>query len=165
MSLQVVSKSTIAERRQANKAELAEWFGVSVATVDAWLRRGAPYVQKCGPGKGWVLDLRDVAQWYYGKSAQDTEEDPDKLDPKSRLDWYRGTRERTRHLQEVGDLIPASEYERALSGALKTVAVTLESLPDVLERDAGIEGAAVERAQAVIDRVREGLHSQLVGDA
>ena len=163
--LQAVSKATIAERRQANKAELAEWFGVSVATVDAWLRRGAPYVQKGGPGRGWVLDLRDVAQWYYGKSAQDTEEDPDKLDPKNRLDWYRGTRERTRHLQEVGELIPAADYERALSGALKTVAVTLESLPDVLERDAGIDGAAVERAQAVIDRVREGLHRQLVGEA
>ena len=163
--LQAVSKATIAERRQANKAELAEWFGVSVATVDAWLRRGAPYIQKGGPGKGWVLDLRYVAQWYYGKSAQDTEEDPDKLDPKNRLDWYRGTRERTRHLQEVGELIPAADYERALSGALKTVAVTLESLPDVLERDAGIDGAAVERAQAVIDRVREGLHRQLAGEA
>ena len=60
--LQAVSKATIAERRQANKAELAEWFGVSVATVDAWLRRGAPYIQKGGPGKGWVLDLRDVEQ-------------------------------------------------------------------------------------------------------
>ena len=65
----------------------------------------------------------------------------------------------------MGELIPAADYERALSGALKTVAVTLESLPDVLERDAGIDGAAVERAQAVIDRVREGLHRQLAGDA
>ena len=159
---QLVTRSTITERKQTNKAETAEWFGVSVATVDAWLRRGCPYIQKGGPGKGWVFDLREVAQWYYGKGAQDTEDDPEKLDPKSRLDWYRGTRERTKHLEESGELIPSAQYEQALASAFKAVAQTLESLPDVLERDAGIDGAGVERCQSVIDRVRDDLYGALI---
>lgn len=151
--------------RTANKAETAQWFDVSVATVDAWLRRGCPYQQKGGPGKGWVLDLRDVAQWYYGGKTADQEEDPEKLSPKDRLDWYRGARERTKHLEEVGELMRATDFEHALASALKAVAVGLESLPDVLERDAGITGVAVETAQRVIDRLREDLHKRLTVDA
>jgi phage terminase Nu1 subunit (DNA packaging protein) len=147
--------------RQANKAEAAQFFDVSVPTIDAWIRRGCPYIQKGGPGKGWVIDLRDAAAWYFGKADQATEEDPEKLDPKARLDWYRGTRERTKHMEESGELIPASEFERQLSTAFKSVATAIESLPDVLERDAGIDGAAVERCQAVIDRVRDELYTAL----
>lgn len=87
--------------------------------------------------------------------------DPDQMTPKDRLDHFRAERERTKHMEEAGQLIRAADYERALSSALKIVAVTLESLPDVLERDAGIDGAAVERCQIVIDRVREDLYRQL----
>jgi hypothetical protein len=112
-----------------------------------------------------VLDLREVAQWYYGGKTTDQEEDPEKLSPKDRLDWYRGAREKTKHLEEVGELMRAADYERALASALKATAVGLESLPDVLERDAGITGTAVATAQRVIDRLREDLHKRLTADA
>jgi hypothetical protein len=42
--------------------------------------------------------------------------------------------------------------------------MTLESLPDVLERDAGISGAAVEACQRTIDRMREDLYLRLTAD-
>jgi phage terminase Nu1 subunit (DNA packaging protein) len=96
---------------------------------------------------------------------KEVETDPDKMSPKERLDWYKGTREKTRHMEEAGQLIQAADYERALSSALKSVAVTLESLPDVLERDAGIDGAAVEAAQGVIDRMRADLYQRITADA
>lgn len=155
----------ISERRRANKAEVAEWFNVSMATVDAWMRRGCPYVQRGGKGVSWVIDLKAVAEWYYKGADVETEGDPDKMTPKERLDWYKGTREKTRHMEEAGQLIPSADYERALSSALKLVAVTLESLPDVLERDAGIDGAAVEACQRTIDRVRDDLYRRLTADA
>lgn len=68
--------------------------------------------------------------------------------PKERLDWCRGNRERTRDLEEAGQLIPVARYEAELAAPLKLVALTLESLPDVLERDAGLDAPAVERVQA-----------------
>jgi len=153
--------SSIPKSRLANKAEAAEWFGVSIPSIDAWLRRGCPYVTRGERGTQWRLDLLDVAKWKFGASTEEQSEDPEKMSPKDRLDWYKGTRERTRHLEESGELVRAVDYEIALASALKTVAVTLESLPDVLERDAGIDGVAVERAQIVIDRVREDLHSRM----
>ena len=157
----VPAKSSAAASRTVNKAEAAAWFEVSVPTVDAWLRRGCPYVQRGDKGKSWQLDLLEVARWYLGGQPTDADEDPEKLPPKDRLDWYRGSRERTKHLEDCGQLMKVEDFERALSAALKTVAVTLESLPDVLERDAGLDGAAVERAQYVVDRMRNDLYARL----
>lgn len=159
MAVELVN-SAIPDRRKANKAELAEWFGVSVPTVDAWIRRGCPHLQRGNRGLSWVFDIKAVAEWYYGAS-ESPDDDPEKMAPKDRLDWYRGARERTKHLEECGELMRAADFETALASAIKTIAVTLESLPDVMERDAGIDGAAVERCQIVVDRMREDLHKRL----
>ncbi len=49
--------------RHVTKAKLAETLGVSVATVDAWLRKGCPYVEKGAKNKPWVFDLKAVIKW------------------------------------------------------------------------------------------------------
>ncbi len=49
--------------RHVTKSKLAETFGTSVATVDAWLRKGCPYVEKGAKNKPWVLDLKAVTKW------------------------------------------------------------------------------------------------------
>lgn len=165
MVLAVVNQDHIPQERCGNKGDVANWFGVAMTTVDQWIRRGCPYLQRGERGKPWQFDLLAVAKWKYGASDVEPGEDPEKLDPKARLDWYRGTRERTKHMEECGELIEAVAFERALSEAFKTVASTLESLPDVLERDAGLDGPGVERAQMVIDRVRADLHRRLSADA
>jgi hypothetical protein len=89
---------------------------------------------------------------------------PDQMSPKERLDHYRAERECDKLATERGQLIEAHEFERAFADAIKTVATALESLPDVLERDAGIDGRAVERCQEVIDRQREELYRRLSGE-
>jgi phage terminase Nu1 subunit (DNA packaging protein) len=163
VALKVVDSAHIPAERTGNKADLANWFGVSLTTADQWLRRGCPYLQRGERGKEWRFDYLAVAKWKYGVTDAAADDDPEKLNPKERLDWYRGTRERTRHQQEIGELIPAAEYEQALSSSLKQVAVTLESLPDLLERDAGLPGPAVEKAIIIIDALRERLYKALGG--
>ena len=49
MTVQSIEKT--APLRTANKAALAEWFGVSVATVDNWLRRGCPSITRGSRGQ------------------------------------------------------------------------------------------------------------------
>lgn len=109
------------------------------------------------------MDLLSFAEWRFA-GATDTGDDPEKLSPKDRLDWYRGTREKTRHLQEINELVTVAEYETALSGALKLVAMTLESLPDLLERDAQLSGPAVARTIEIIDAVREKIYKGLTSE-
>lgn len=153
--------------RTVNKAGAA-WFEVSPQAVDGWIRRGCPAEQVGAQGRPWLFDLLRVSEWRFaGKSttssssSSDRGDDPEQMTPNDRLHWYKGTREKIRYMEEASQLIPAGEYETALSSALKLVAMTLESLPDVLERDAGISGEAVERCQTVIDRMREDLYQRL----
>lgn len=86
------------------------------------------------------------------------------LDPaqeKAALDAARRAEIEDRLRVRRRELLPAEDFAAELSSAFKAVATALESLPDVLERDAGIDGAAVERCQAVIDRLREDLYTRL----
>lgn len=115
------------ERRKANKAEAAEFFAVSLASIDSWLRRGCPYVQRGEKGRPWVLDLLAVALWRHG--AEPTEDDPEKMSPKERLDWYRGTRERLALLRDQGELVPADEVAEAWLSQISVAKGRLLSLP------------------------------------
>lgn len=48
---------------KANRAELAEFFGVALTTVDAWVRLGCPFDQKGSPGREWRFDTAAVVRW------------------------------------------------------------------------------------------------------
>ena len=51
--------------KRVNRAELAEILGVSLPTVDAFVKRGAPYVSKADREKGipWEFDTAAVIEW------------------------------------------------------------------------------------------------------
>ena len=146
--------------RKANKALVAEWFGVSIPAVDGWIRRGCPSVQRGEKGRPWVFDLLKVAEWRFRHDEGPI--DPSGMTPKDRLDHYRAERERLKLEQETGSLIPAAEVESVTAEVMKTLAQTLDTLPDVLERDAGISGEAVQIVQRVIDSARESMYSDVV---
>ena len=81
---------------------------------------------------------------------------------KAKRESYRALMAEMEYRQKAGELIPVAVHERELAAVLKVVAVTIESLPDVLERDAGISGEAVARCQLICDRTREGLYKRLI---
>lgn len=94
---------------------------------------------------------------------------PDATDPYSILakaraerEIYRAQLDKLKYRQAAKELVPAAEFERALSEAFKLMAVTLESLPDVLERDCGLPSPAVEKVQKVTDNLREDLYQRMV---
>src|SRR5574337_1860195 len=75
--------------RKANKAKLAEFFDVSIPTVDAWVRKGMPVVQRGGVKTPWTFDLLAVALWRYGAKQNDEDEfDPERLPPSERKAWF-----------------------------------------------------------------------------
>jgi len=44
---------------KVNGKQLADVFGVSLPTVDAWVRQGCPSDQQGGRGREWVFDTAD----------------------------------------------------------------------------------------------------------
>ncbi len=46
-----------------SKAELAAVFGVSLPTIEAWLKRGLAYKQRGSRGQPWAFHLPDCIAW------------------------------------------------------------------------------------------------------
>ena len=152
----------IPESRIANKAELAEFFGVTLPAIEGWVRKGCPYLLKGQKGIGWQFDLLQVAEWKY--SPSDGEFDPDQLAPRERKDWYDSEKKRRDLQVQDAELYIASEYDRAFSKILKTVAMGLETLPDVLERAIGIDSEQMADAIIAIDDLRESIYNKITTD-
>ncbi|HAO0130706.1 TPA: DUF1441 family protein, partial [Escherichia coli] len=67
------------------------------------------------------------------------------MDAHERKAWYQSERERLKFEQETAQLIPASDVRREFAIWAKAVVQVLETLPDILERDCGLQPAAVSR--------------------
>ncbi len=63
--------------------------------------------------------------------------------------------------KSMGDLVPRDEVERGFATFVSTVVMMLNTLPDIIERDAGISGEAVARIRASLDKVRRELSTKL----
>jgi hypothetical protein len=107
--------------RIKNKAEVAEFFCISVPTLDTWIRKGCPCIQPGSRGISWQFDLLEIARWKYGGQQDDTGDNPEEMAPKDRLDWYRGDRERDAHAKERGMLIPFDLMEQLLGSAFADI--------------------------------------------
>jgi phage terminase Nu1 subunit (DNA packaging protein) len=61
--VQVSVKNKKTRGRVVNRTELAEINGVSLPTVESWVRRGCPVVQRGGRGRAWQFNTADVRNW------------------------------------------------------------------------------------------------------
>ncbi|EGG4263582.1 DUF1441 family protein, partial [Salmonella enterica] len=73
--------------------------------------------------------------------------------------WFQSEMTRIELEKEMRTLIPASEVLSVYAVMAKTVVKTLETLPDLLERDAALPPDALEMTQKIIDQLREDLAS------
>lgn len=126
-------------QRRANKAEVAEFFDVSLPAVDGWVRRGCPILQKGSRGVPWVFDLLEVARWRFGgEEGPDEDLDPRRLPPKERKDWIQSEREWHKHLLERREVIPKAEIRQVVATAFAAFAQDARAIPDHMERRQGI---------------------------
>jgi len=51
------------DRLTANRRELAVLLGVSMPTIDSWVTRGLPVVQRGSRGVAWQFDVADCFAW------------------------------------------------------------------------------------------------------
>lgn len=90
-------------------------------------------------------------------------ESPD-TNPKDRKDWYEGEKVRVDLEVRRGNLVTLDEYRAEIARILKSLAGTLETLPDVLERSCGLQPSVVVALQNEIDRERAALADRLLAD-
>lgn len=151
---EIAAISGVGRLRRANKAETAEFFEVSPNSIDAWVRRGCPAVERGGARKPWVFDLLDVARWRLVGESSGGEVDPESLNPGERKSWYEGEARRRELAEKARELIPVAEVEQAVATAYAAIAQGIRAIPDNLERRHGID-------PAVAERVEEALHAEM----
>ena len=77
------------------------------------------------------------------------------LSPVERRAFWQAENERLKYERETGELIPAFEVAQEMSFLAKAIVQSLETLPDILERDCGLQPNALIRVQQVIDDIRD----------
>jgi phage terminase Nu1 subunit (DNA packaging protein) len=92
-------------------------------------------------------------------------DDPDKLKPWERKAHYQAEHEKLRLQVERGELVPSIEVEQEMAAMAKRFIQTLDTLPDLIERDVGAHPALLERIERAIDKERETLFEDLNKDA
>jgi hypothetical protein len=101
--------------------------------------------------------LKDVLAAF----AEASPVDPDKLRPFERKAFYQAEHEKLQLQAERGELVPRLEVEQEQARILKSIAVSLDTLPDRFERDVGANPAQVGKLETLLDEVRESLYSTL----
>jgi len=155
-----VPLSGVGRLRKANKAEVAEFFDVSLKSVDGWVRRGCPVVERGATNRPWVFDLLAVAEWRLaGRSGGEV--DPEAMEPQDRKAWYEGEKRRIELQERARELIPAVEVEQAIATAFAAIAQDLRAIPDNLERRHGIESAVAEAVEAALFEAMDAMADRL----
>ena len=107
-------------RYAANKSELADFFAISLETVDLWARKGMPFSKN---GTANVYDLRLAAKWLASQRAIKPADDA--------ADDYRAEKSLAAKIQRQqleGKLVDAERYEARLVMAIQAIRRGVESM-------------------------------------
>tara|TARA_B100001540_G_scaffold301175_1_gene307347 strand:- start:681 stop:1184 length:504 start_codon:yes stop_codon:yes gene_type:complete len=135
-------------------SKLADFLGMDRKTVSKRIgQSGIPPADQVRGNP--VYDARQVVKFMYSPAGSSPGGDLD-LDsfPEARKAWYQSELYRVQLEEKLGGLIPESEHARCLAAFCKTVAAALDSIPDILERDANLAPEGLVLVQEVLDGVR-----------
>lgn len=154
-------KETVPRVRLANKLGVCAFFDITLGALNNWIRRGCPFLAAGDNESEWEFDLLAVAVWRYGTDGGEGGDggevvsNPDTLPPLERKQWYEGENKRLDLQVRKRSLIPAQEVEAASALAFATVAESLKSLLDNLDRVAG--GLSVEQHESAEGIIYESM--------
>ena len=63
--------SAIIKGQEVTRQGLADIFGVSLPTIDNWVRSGCSYIQKGGRGQEWKFNTATVSNWLRDRDVED----------------------------------------------------------------------------------------------
>jgi hypothetical protein len=143
-------------------AKIAEAFGLDRKSVRRKLLEANMPVAGTVKGNS-VYALRDVGPVLFGSLCPgdvEVAQDPTRMEPKERKDWFQSENERIKLQKSLRQLIPDSEVMGVFSAMSGAMVQVLDTLPDILERDCALSPQAVLAVQSIIDNLRNELASR-----
>lgn len=139
-----------------NINQIAELVGMHRQTVSQRVAGLTPAI-----GSNSKLKLYALSDLIKIGLAEKMTADVDSLSPVERRAFWQAENERLKYERDTGELIPAYEVAQEMSAQAKAVVQSLETLPDILERDCGLSPGALVRVQQVIDDLRDQMAQQI----
>jgi len=117
--------------KNVTRQEVADLFGVSHTTVDAWLKRGLPVVQRGSKGKRWVINTAEVSAWLEQRAKESSSggDNSDERELKRRKLAAETAKVELELANVRGEVVPLRQLERALSNTFAEVKTNLRSVP------------------------------------
>ncbi|HHE3465305.1 TPA: DUF1441 family protein, partial [Pasteurella multocida] len=133
-----------------NINQIAELVGMHRQTVSQRLAGLTP-----ASGSNSKLKLYLLSDLIRSGLSEKMSTDVDSLSPVERKAFWQAENERLKYERDTGQLIPAFEVAQEMSAFAKATVQTLETLPDILERDADLTPKALVLVQQIIDDTRD----------
>ncbi|MBE0403077.1 DUF1441 family protein [Halomonas citrativorans] len=146
-----------------NITRLADAFGLHRDTVRKRLKE-AGVVPAGARNNANVYALKDAAPALFSETRVVEGMDPCRMHPGDRKDWFQSEVLRVKLEKEMRLLVPVEEAHREMSRLAKAVASGLDSLADLLERDAGLTPETIELVEKSTDALREMMYQSIIDD-
>ena len=117
--------------RNLGKHEIAEFFGVTEPTVDQWVRRGCPVVERGAKGRAWKINTAAVSDWLRERDIESATGAnlSDEQELKRRKLAAETQKAELEMLRVKGDLVPLAQLERSLSNTFAELKTNLRNVP------------------------------------
>ena len=138
--------------------------GVDRKTVDKYLKEIDPDDEKGSHPKWYIRTVVKAMLPYLNRKYafdQPGDIDPDRLEPKDRKDHYDAENKRLAYESSMRTLIPVEEVRGSFSGACKVFATSLDNLPDILKKEAGLTDEQYDVLNVSLDEAREKMFFDL----
>ncbi len=145
-------------------ARLAEEFGIDRRTATKRIRDAgiAPSGKRNGHDTYRLADVALAMSGFAGAAGgEGGVVDPRDLPPMERRAFFQSENERLKVETTVGQLVPALEVEADYAELVKTLVQFFDTLPDVLERKAGLRPDQVDKVQEQCDRLRQKMYEKI----
>jgi phage terminase Nu1 subunit (DNA packaging protein) len=152
----VADKKKKSKGQEVNRADLADINGVSLPTVDEWVRRGCPVVQRGGRGRAWKFNTAEVRSW------RDDDIRAQAIHPEMATKEQLVLRKLAAETEQAeldlakarGQVVPVDQFERAMTKAFGEVRAGLRNaLPGRVARRLLGESDETKMKEVMLDEV------------
>lgn len=117
--------------KQVTRQALADVFGVSLPTIDAWVRKGCPFVEKGGRGQEWQFNTAQVSKWLRDRDVEEaTGGIPDDIE-QLRIRKQKAETElaELELAEKKGEVALIAEFERAQAMVFAAIRANIMNVP------------------------------------
>ena len=117
--------------KQVTRQALADVFGVALPTIDAWVRKGCPFVEKGGRGQEWQFNTAQVSKWLRDRDVEEaTGGIPDDLEELKLREQKAKTELTELELAtKKGEVALIAEFERAQAMVFAAIRANIMNVP------------------------------------